>query len=64
MVPNLFTMQPGLRGMQDNHFPLFRFAGVLMMKGEAAFRPGDAGTVPGMFNQVRLYLQDSRNPVV
>jgi starch-binding outer membrane protein, SusD/RagB family len=49
-----FGMQPGNQfRLQDNHFPVFRYADVLMMKGEAAFRLGDIGTALSMFNQVR-----------
>ena len=49
-----FGMQSGNPfRLQDNHFPIFRFADVLMMKGEAALRNGDIGTAVDMFNLVR-----------
>lgn len=49
-----FSMQPGNTfQLQDNHFPIFRFADVLMMKGEAAFRLGDVGTALTELNKVR-----------
>ncbi len=51
---NKFGMQPGNPfRLQDNHFPIFRYADVLMMKGEAAFRLGNIGTALTEFNQVR-----------
>jgi hypothetical protein len=49
-----FGMQAGNQyRLQDNHFPIFRYADVLMMKGEAAFRLGDVATALSTFNQVR-----------
>ncbi len=51
---NKFGMQSGNPfRLQDNHFPIFRFADVLMMKGEAAFRLGNMGTALPLFNEIR-----------
>jgi hypothetical protein len=50
-----FSMQPGnpVR-LQDNNFPIFRFADVLMMKGEAALRLGNAAVALTEINKVRV----------
>jgi hypothetical protein len=39
--------------LQDNHFPIFRYADVLMMKGEVAFRLGNLAAALAAINQVR-----------
>lgn len=39
--------------LQDNHFPIFRYADVLLMKGEAALRLGQTATALQAINQVR-----------
>jgi hypothetical protein len=49
-----FSMQPGNQfQLQDNNFPIFRFADVLMMKGEAAFRLGNVDLALTELNKVR-----------
>ncbi len=49
-----FGMQSGNKNrLQDNHFPIFRFADVLMMKGEAHFRLQQTGAAEIEFNKVR-----------
>jgi starch-binding outer membrane protein, SusD/RagB family len=38
---------------QDNHFPIIRYADVLMMKAEAAFRLGQVGVATPLVNEIR-----------
>lgn len=49
-----FGMQSGNKyRLQDNNFPVFRYADVLMMRGEAAFRAGNVASALTDFNAVR-----------
>lgn len=49
-----YQYEDGLRGYaMSNDFVMFRYADVLMMKGEALVRLGKASEAVGLFNQVR-----------